>query len=67
MKQKKKEPKIAVCKHCGEKMTKFYCFSDKTPYQQLRCTQCGAETAKRTIEYNERGNLEKKGGRVLND
>lgn len=58
-----------TCKKCKTEMDKIFCFYDydRTPYQQWRCSQCGATTAKRTIEYDDEGNIEKKGGKVLND
>lgn len=57
----------ATCKKCKTEMDKVYSFSDTTPYQQWVCPQCGSKTAKRTIEYDDKGNLERKGGKVLND
>lgn len=58
---------IATCKKCKTEMDKVYCFNEGTPYQQWKCPQCGAATAKRTIEYDDKGNLERKGGKILND
>lgn len=57
----------ALCKKCKTEMNKVYCFAGGIPYQQWRCPRCEATTAKRAIEYDEKGNLERKGGKVLND
>lgn len=59
---------MVKCKKCNAEMDKVYAFEDKQPYQQWRCPQCGSATAKRTIVYDDKGNLnEKKGGEVIRD
>lgn len=57
----------ATCKKCNTEMDKVYCFGEGIPYQQWKCPQCKAATAKRTIAYNDKGNPERKGGKILND
>lgn len=62
----KKEEKVTMaCKRCKTGMDKVYVFSGNISYQQWKCPNCGAATAKRTIEYDAKGNIERRGGKVL--
>lgn len=44
----------AICKRCKTEMDNLYCFEKGAPYH-----------AKRTIEYDEKGNLKKKGREII--